>query len=100
MLKMSLMTGMTMALALPVGVAAQPAQAPAPVAAPKAGADDASSRMVCRRVEVTGSLVKRGKVCKSAKEWGKIINNGNDAARAVLESGQSCAGGPMCNGGG
>lgn len=97
MSRMSLLIGLAAALALPTGLAAQDSRAPAPAAAPKPVTDDAASRMVCRRVEVTGSLVKREKVCKPAKEWAKIISNGNDAARAVVESGMACAGGPTCN---
>lgn len=92
------------ALALPMTAHAQtaPAQS-APAAAKPASAEKADAqkeRMICRRVEVTGSLVKRGKVCKSSSEWARIIERGNDNARRTIESGMACAGGPTCNGGG
>ena len=41
----------------------------------------------CRKVEVTGSLLKKGKVCRTAAEWRKIQENGNRTARAVVEEG-------------
>lgn len=86
------------ALALPVGANAQTAAAqPAPAAAKPSDAEQ--DRIICRRVEVTGSLVKRGKVCKPASEWARIIDRGNDNARRTIESGMACAGGPTCNGG-
>ena len=96
------------ALALPLTANAQTAPAQtdiakaAPAATKTASADKtgaAKERMICRRVEVTGSLVKRGKVCKSSSEWARIIERGNDNARRTLESGMACAGGPSCNGG-
>ncbi len=59
--------------------------APAAKTAPK-------DRIVCRSVEVTGSLVKRGKVCKTAGEWNAITRNGNENARAVVDSGLICSG--------
>lgn len=89
---------MLIAAALMLPVSAN-AQTPAPQAAP-AGAketDATKDRVICRRVEVTGSLVKRGKVCKPAGEWARIIERGNDNARRTIESGMACAGGPTCN---
>lgn len=53
---------------------------------------DPKDRMICRRIEITGSLVKRGKVCKSAKEWDRITQRGNESARTVIESGSICSG--------
>lgn len=52
-----------------------------------AGTVDADQEIKCRRVEVTGSLVKKGKVCKTIAEWKRIIDNGNRAARAVYDQG-------------
>ena len=92
---------MAVALGLPAGVMAQsktPTAAP-PTATASSGkaTEEAGARVVCRRVEVTGSLIKRGKVCKPAAEWSRIMDRGNDTARSVVESGMACAGGPTCN---
>jgi hypothetical protein len=38
---------------------------------------------------VTGSLVKKGKVCKTAAEWRRITESGNDNARSLVENGTS-----------
>ncbi|MGB5076277.1 MAG: hypothetical protein WBO17_02205 [Sphingorhabdus sp.] len=67
----------------------------APATAAKADPDQA---IKCRKVEVTGSLVKKGRVCKTIAEWKEIQSNGNRTARAILESGQVCAGGSCGNG--
>jgi hypothetical protein len=52
----------------------------------------------CRKVEVTGSLLKKGKVCRSIAEWKRIQSNGNRTARAIAESGNVCSGGCCGNG--
>jgi hypothetical protein len=56
-------------------------------------ASEPDQEIKCRKVEVTGSLVKKGKVCKTVAEWKVIQNNGNRTARAIVESGNICAGG-------
>ena len=66
-----------------------------------AASDEAQAgdeKIRCRKVAVIGSLVKKTKVCKTVAEWRMISDKGNRNARDVIESGQSCAGGPMCNG--
>lgn len=97
---MNLTIWMTAALMLPAPAYAQtaatPSAAPAGPAAAKGDAPD-KERVVCRRVEVTGSLVKRSRVCKPASEWAQIIDRGNDTARRIVETGLACAGGPLCN---
>ena len=47
----------------------------------------------------TGSLVKKTKVCRTVAEWRQISTKGNQNVRDLVESGQVCAGGPMCTGG-
>lgn len=64
----------------------------------KAAASDPDQAIKCRKVEVTGSLVKKGKVCKTIAEWKQIQANGNRTARAIAESGNVCAGGSCGNG--
>jgi len=81
------------------------AQAPtsAPVTAPisqdgklaKASdkASDPDQAMRCRTVRVTGSLVKKGKVCKTLAQWRQMTDSGNDLARRLVEDGTSRPGG-------
>lgn len=64
----------------------------------KPAVSDPDQDIKCRKVEVTGSLVKKGRVCKTVAEWKKIQSNGNRTARAILESGQVCSGGACGNG--
>jgi len=52
----------------------------------------------CRKIEVTGSLIRKEKVCKTNAEWAKIAEQGNRNARDTVNSGNACAGGPTCNG--
>jgi hypothetical protein len=72
------------------------------VAAKQAAASDEAQpgddKIRCRKIAVIGSLVKKTKVCKTVAEWRMISDKGNRNARDVVESGQACAGGPMCNG--
>ena len=56
------------------------------VAAPKSDLDP-DQAIKCRRVDITGSHVKKGKVCKTIAEWKRIIENGNRTARAVVQEG-------------
>jgi hypothetical protein len=52
----------------------------------------------CRKILITGSLVKKLKVCKTAAEWRRIDDNGNRAARALAGSGEACSGGSCGDG--
>lgn len=61
-------------------------------------ASDPDQAIKCRKVEVTGSLLKKGKVCRTIAEWKKIQANGNRTARAIVESGNVCAGGSCGSG--
>lgn len=70
------------------------ANAPATAATPNP--DD---EIRCRRIAVTGSLIRRERVCKTVGEWRRLANAGNDVARAVVGSGNVCAGGSCGNGG-
>lgn len=66
--------------------------APADTTQAKSAQDD-DSRVRCRRVEVTGSLVKRGRVCRTVREWRESSSNGNDNARKMIEDSTSRQGG-------
>ncbi len=87
-----------LALALTTSLSAPPAFAANENAKPvKTASADPDQAIKCRKVEVTGSLVKKGRVCKTVAEWKQIQANGNRTARAIVESGAVCAGG-SCSG--
>lgn len=73
-------------------VLAEPAQAAG--SEPRAATENKSpdEQVRCRKIEVTGSLVKKGKVCRTIAEWRRIQQNGNDTARIMLGE-QICTGG-------
>ena len=64
----------------------------------KPAASDPDQAIKCRKVEVTGSLLKKGRVCKTIAEWKEIQANGNRTARAIADSGGVCSGGDCGNG--
>jgi hypothetical protein len=50
-----------------------------------------TEKVKCRWLEVTGSLVKKGYVCKTAADWKRIRENHNAVARSMIEVGQICS---------
>lgn len=52
-----------------------------------APAADPDQKIKCRRVDVTGSMVKKGKVCKTVAQWRSIMENNNYLARKMVEDG-------------
>lgn len=54
---------------------------------PESQTADPDQKIKCRRVDVTGSLVKKGRVCKTIAEWRSIIGNSNELARKMVEDG-------------
>lgn len=73
----------------------------APLFAKDAAANDTATddnKIRCRKIEVTGSLVRKTKVCRTVAEWREISDKGNRNVRDIVESGQVCAGGSACNG--
>ena len=88
-----------LAVALATSLSAAPVLAVNEQAKPvKTASTDPDQAIKCRKVEVTGSLVKKGKVCKTVAEWKEMQANGNRTARAIVESGAVCAGGSCGNG--
>lgn len=77
--------------------AAEPDNAGASTATAQAVNPD--DRVRCRKVSVTGSLVKGEKVCKTVGEWKRLSERGNDVAREYIGEGRVCAGGACGNGG-
>jgi len=63
------------------------------VRAPESQVTDPDQKIKCRKVDVTGSLVKRGKVCKTIAQWRAIFDNNNELARKMVEDGTTRAGG-------
>lgn len=90
------MRHLVLALALTSSLSIAPAFANTESSKP--AVSDPDQAIKCRKVEVTGSLVKKGKVCKTIAEWKQIQSNGNRTARAIIESGNVCAGGSCGNG--
>lgn len=63
--------------------------------------DDANSdenKIRCRKIAVTGSLVRKTKVCRTVAEWREMSDRGNSNAREINERGNVCSGGPGCQG--
>lgn len=75
--------------------AAALAQTASPPATEQAKSEEEKdgNRIVCRRIEVTGSLVKRGRVCRTQDEWNRIAENGNYNARKMVDDSTSRQGG-------
>lgn len=40
---------------------------------------------VCKRIPVTGSLVRKERACKTRAEWKRLSEQGNSASRAIVE---------------
>lgn len=75
------------------------AAAAAPIAAPAAAADasaaataaasgDEEDRIVCKRVETTGTRLRKSKVCKPVSFWRKLEKSADDTV-AGIERGSS-----------
>lgn len=78
------------AFVVPAYALTDPAAAPAgDQATPTTEDADGDNRRVCRQVEVTGSLIKRGRVCRTVAEWRRIQDNGNYNARKMVEDSAS-----------
>ena len=66
---------------------AQSTPAPAPTPAPPTSATpDPDQEIRCRRIEVTGSLARRERVCKTVAEWRRLGQAGNDTARDIVDA--------------
>lgn len=61
-------------LMLQVAAAAAAASAPSP-----------AEERICRKIEVTGSLVRKERVCKTKAQWRQVEEWGNRRARAIIE---------------
>lgn len=84
-----------MASTVPVATFASETQTVASSPAQAANPDD---KIRCRRIAITGSLIKAEKVCKTVSEWRNLSDRGNDRAREYVGTGQVCAGGDCGHG--
>lgn len=48
--------------------------------------NDPSQRIRCKRFAVTGSLVKKQRVCRTVAEWQEISENGNRYAKDIVDT--------------
>jgi hypothetical protein len=64
-----------------------PAQTSAPAATPATPPAQTNPDDVirCRSMEVTGSLARRERVCKTVGEWRRLADRGNDNAREIID---------------
>lgn len=44
-----------------------------------------AAERICRKIEITGSLVRKERVCKTKAEWRQIDEWGNRQGRAIIE---------------
>lgn len=84
------LTASAMLFAMAAAAADEPAQDETAKATPAstetANPDD---KIKCRRVDVTGSLVRSEKVCKTIGEWRRLREGGNDNARDIIDYSRS-----------
>jgi hypothetical protein len=59
----------------------------------KSVAEDHPYRITCRMIRLTGSLVKRGRACRTVAQWQSLDNDNNDQARAIVEHSATRQGG-------
>lgn len=81
--------------------AAPPAPAPEPSGDRPATASEAEENpVVCKRVAVTGSRVKREKICKTQREWDVYNQRAKEFMRGVERGGSHQPGGQGLSSGG
>jgi hypothetical protein len=59
----------------------------------KTVAEDHPYRITCRTIKQTGSLVKRGRACRTVAQWNGLDADGNDHARAIVDHSATRQGG-------
>lgn len=75
------MASVSVALAILLQTSATP-----PSAVPAATSEEPK---ICRRIEVTGYVARKEKICKTKAEWRAADDSGNGRARAIVEYGTS-----------
>lgn len=64
-----------------------------------AGATDPEEKIICKRVEATGTRLRKGKVCKSEKYWRSIEKGAEDAMTGIERGNATGVGGESLPGG-
>lgn len=72
---------------------AEPAAPVAPGGNSASTNPDPDQQIRCRRLPVTGSMVRQIRACRTVAQWREMSARGNENARAIVESGNICAGG-------
>lgn len=54
----------------------------------EAEAKENASKVICKKQDVTGSFVKRRKVCRTAAEWNKIAQHSKTEANDYADHGR------------
>jgi len=73
-------------LSVPSLAYAQEAQSSAGQADDSATENDPSQRIKCKRLAVTGSLIKKQKVCRTIAQWREMSQNGNRYAKDIVDT--------------
>ncbi len=82
-----------MPIAFSLFLAISQAATPQPVAT--LAADDV---VKCRTLAVTGSMVRKSRVCRTVAQWRRLSDAGNRDAREMLRESNICGGDPACFG--
>ena len=82
-------------LALAAGLAIAPGVANSETSTPTTTAEP-EQKMKCRKVQMTGSLIRKGKICRTVAEWKRLQELGNDRARML--AGEHLCMGSECRG--
>ena len=84
-----------MILALAAALAIVPGAANSETSTPTTAAEP-EQKIKCRKVQMTGSLIRKGKICRTVAEWKRLQQLGNDHARTL--AGEHLCMGPECRG--
>ncbi|MGB5076278.1 MAG: hypothetical protein WBO17_02210 [Sphingorhabdus sp.] len=57
---------------------------------------DPDQQIKCRKIQVSGSLIRKIRTCRTIAEWRRAQQEGNDAARAIV--GENVCSGGECRG--
>lgn len=84
-MRKSILLAAPLAFAIATGAVAQSPQPEKGTTTEPAATQDPDQKVKCRRVEVTGSLVRKERVCKTVAEWRAIQESGNQNARDIVD---------------
>ena len=73
-------------ISVPTMVSAQGAEGSSEDTETNTEENDPSQRIKCKRFAVTGSLIKKRKVCRTVAQWREISENGNRYAKDIVDT--------------